>query len=193
MSYNVNEKKGDNHFNCPVVAYYPQTIENNVKAVEEIRFISSFIGIHDPKIFKVKIEEILADYSFSKADISKSIQHRRTEPGDHGTEADKKIQNISADAAGNDRREISDKDQHCRQGGSSLNIFHRGTSGSGKSSQDRERQVSQKQRYQNDKQRCRTQLQKIHGKYRRCHCFRDSRNVTNLTAHNIGNSTSGQK
>lgn len=72
MSYNVNEKKGDNHFNCPVVAYYPQTIENNVKAVEEIRFISSFIGIHDPKIFKVKIEEILADYSFSKADISKA-------------------------------------------------------------------------------------------------------------------------
>ena len=26
MSYNFNEEKGDNHFNCPVVAYYPELL-----------------------------------------------------------------------------------------------------------------------------------------------------------------------
>ncbi len=29
MSYNIEEKLGDNHFNCPVVAYYPEVIRAN--------------------------------------------------------------------------------------------------------------------------------------------------------------------
>lgn len=69
MSYNIDEHKGDNHFNCPIVAYYPQTIENNVKDVSKIRFISSFIGIHDKKIFEQKMAEILKEYHISKKEI----------------------------------------------------------------------------------------------------------------------------
>ena len=30
MSYNLDEKLGDNHYNCPVVAYYPEVIAANV-------------------------------------------------------------------------------------------------------------------------------------------------------------------
>ena len=33
MSYNFDEKMGDNHFNCPIVAYYPENITNNVEAI----------------------------------------------------------------------------------------------------------------------------------------------------------------
>ena len=72
MSYNVNEKKGDNHFNCPVVAYYPQTIENNVKSIDNIKFINSFIGIHDSKVFKKKMSIILRDYKIPQKDINKA-------------------------------------------------------------------------------------------------------------------------
>lgn len=72
MSYNIDEQKGDNHFNCPVVAYYPQTIVNNVQAVEKINFIHDFIGIHDKKMFKVKIGELLKDYKIKKSDIHKA-------------------------------------------------------------------------------------------------------------------------
>ncbi|MDE7263784.1 MAG: acyl-CoA dehydratase activase [Anaeroplasmataceae bacterium] len=72
MSYNIDEKKGDNHFNCPVVAYYPQTIDNNVKDVQNIRFIHPFIGIHDKEIFEQKMKEHLKEYKISKREIHKA-------------------------------------------------------------------------------------------------------------------------
>ncbi|MDE7384338.1 MAG: acyl-CoA dehydratase activase [Anaeroplasmataceae bacterium] len=72
MSYNIDEKKGDNHFNCPIVAYYPQTIENNVKDVQDINFIHPFIGIHDKDIFEQKMREHLKDYDISKKEIHKA-------------------------------------------------------------------------------------------------------------------------
>lgn len=69
MSYNIDEKKGDNHFNCPIVAYYPQTIENNVKEVQKIKFIHPFIGIHDKQIFEQKMKEHLKEFKISKKEI----------------------------------------------------------------------------------------------------------------------------
>lgn len=75
-SYNIDEHKGDNHFNCPIVAYYPETITNNVTALKNITFISDFIGIHNEKIFKAHIKEILDKYepfkNISKKEYSKA-------------------------------------------------------------------------------------------------------------------------
>ena len=59
MTYNLDEKMGDNHFNCPVVAYYPQVIKSNVGAIEKTKFISDFIGLHDKKQFEIHIAPIL--------------------------------------------------------------------------------------------------------------------------------------
>ena len=62
MSYNIDEGKGDNHFNCPIVAYYPETILNNVKAIKDVNFICDFIGIHNKELFLKKIPLILNKY-----------------------------------------------------------------------------------------------------------------------------------
>ena len=62
MSYNIDEGKGDNHFNCPIVAYYPETILNNVKAIKDVNFICDFIGIHNKDLFLKKIPLILNKY-----------------------------------------------------------------------------------------------------------------------------------
>lgn len=72
MSYNINENLGDNHFNCPVVAYYPQTIENNAARVKDITFISDFMSIHNPKVFVEKTSKILRKYfsDITKKEIS---------------------------------------------------------------------------------------------------------------------------
>ena len=45
LTYNIDEKKGDNHYNCPVVAYYPEVIRCNVKMNEGTRFLSPFLNI----------------------------------------------------------------------------------------------------------------------------------------------------
>jgi len=76
MTYNFDEGKGDNHFNCPVVAYYPQVIEANVKALEGTKFICDFIGVHDKKEFEKHIAPILSKHlgDFSKAQIHKASE-----------------------------------------------------------------------------------------------------------------------
>src|SRR5699024_4867367 len=39
MSYNIDEGISDNHYNCPVVAYYPEVIAANCGELENIKFI----------------------------------------------------------------------------------------------------------------------------------------------------------
>lgn len=59
MSYNLDEGLGDNHYNCPVVAYYPEVIAANSPNIKNVNFIYDYIGIHRPKDFVKKIHGIL--------------------------------------------------------------------------------------------------------------------------------------
>ena len=70
MSYNLDEGLGDNHYNCPVVAYYPEVIGANVTALDNspIKFIKDYVGIHRKKDFPRKIQAILSR-EFGSIDI----------------------------------------------------------------------------------------------------------------------------
>ena len=52
MSYNFDEKTSDNHYNCPVVAYYPDLIATNIPALSETKFIHEYFGLHRPRDFE---------------------------------------------------------------------------------------------------------------------------------------------
>ncbi|MEE1139084.1 MAG: acyl-CoA dehydratase activase-related protein [Acutalibacteraceae bacterium] len=60
MSYNLDENLGDNNYNCPVVAYYPEVIRSNVGDLKKLNFMSDYVGLHRPKDFSKKIFEILS-------------------------------------------------------------------------------------------------------------------------------------
>jgi predicted CoA-substrate-specific enzyme activase len=60
MSYNFDENKSDNHYNCPVVAYYPEVIAANCGEVQNIDFIYNYVGVHREKDFPKKMYEILS-------------------------------------------------------------------------------------------------------------------------------------
>ena len=62
MSYNLDEHRGDNHYNCPVVAYYPEVLRLNVPGLKQTKFISDYLGIHRPKDFEKKFPAILEKY-----------------------------------------------------------------------------------------------------------------------------------
>lgn len=62
MSYNFDEGLGDNHYNCPVVAYYPEVIAANVKKIEKITFIKDYVGLHRKNDFPKKMYDILCKY-----------------------------------------------------------------------------------------------------------------------------------
>ena len=42
MSYNFDEGISDNCFNCPVVAYYPETLKTNVKELNSNNFMMEY-------------------------------------------------------------------------------------------------------------------------------------------------------
>jgi len=62
LSYNFDEQRGDNHYNCPVVAYYPEVLRLNVPGLKDTKFISDYLGIHRPKDFEKKFPRVLEKY-----------------------------------------------------------------------------------------------------------------------------------
>ena len=62
MSYNFDEKLGDNHYNCPVVAYYPEVISANMRCLDKCHFIHDYVGIHRKHDFPKKMAGILRKY-----------------------------------------------------------------------------------------------------------------------------------
>lgn len=52
LPYNFNETvSADNHFNCPVVAYYPELLAANVPALRATEFMMPYFGLHRPRDF----------------------------------------------------------------------------------------------------------------------------------------------
>lgn len=62
MSYNLDEGLGDNHYNCPVVAYYPEVINSNVPGTKEVNFIHDYVGLHREKDFPIKMHKIIEKF-----------------------------------------------------------------------------------------------------------------------------------
>ena len=85
MSYNFNEHKGDNHYNCPIVAYYPEQIKNNVKEINNIKFVYDFIGVHDKKNFESHIYQIMNKYFpvITKKEIENAATYAYFEYNEH--------------------------------------------------------------------------------------------------------------
>ena len=61
MSYNNDEGIGDNHFNCPVVAYYPELLAANVPALKETRFLDPYVGLWRHKDFKKRAVRMMQE------------------------------------------------------------------------------------------------------------------------------------
>ncbi len=51
MSYNLDEHLGDNHYNCPVVAYYPEVLAGNCPELDQIQFIYDYVNLDRRKDF----------------------------------------------------------------------------------------------------------------------------------------------
>ncbi|MCR5787419.1 MAG: acyl-CoA dehydratase activase [Acholeplasmatales bacterium] len=73
MTYNINENKGDNHYNCPIVAYNPENIVNNVSKINNVNFIHDFLSLNNRVLLEVNLYNILNRYyKISKKEIKKA-------------------------------------------------------------------------------------------------------------------------
>ncbi len=75
MSYNLDEHLGDNHYNCPIVAYYPETLEDNMQELEKTTFINDFIDLSNRKELKKRLPKIMKkDFpELSRKEIEEAI------------------------------------------------------------------------------------------------------------------------
>ena len=100
LSYNFDEGLGDNHYNCPVVAYYPEVINNNMKDVRKIIFIKDYLGIHRKKDFPKKSYERLVKYfpDITQNEVKKASEKAYAEYDKHMEKIRKKGDEIIAKA-----------------------------------------------------------------------------------------------
>ncbi len=47
LTYNVNEHISDNHYNCPVVAYYSELLSGNMESLRGTEFLYPYLNIND--------------------------------------------------------------------------------------------------------------------------------------------------
>jgi len=57
MPYNFDEGLGDNNYNCPVAAYYPELLDANMPRLKDVAFLMPYFGLHNKKGFIVKSAE----------------------------------------------------------------------------------------------------------------------------------------
>ena len=49
LSYNINEKTGDNHYNCPVVAYYAELLKGNMENLAQTKFLYPYLSVNNER------------------------------------------------------------------------------------------------------------------------------------------------
>lgn len=75
----VEDPTNANHYNCPVVAGYSETIRNNLDHLDHpdskyIPFLNPFLSLNNPKTMANVLFETLADYGISKHEIQHAIE-----------------------------------------------------------------------------------------------------------------------
>ncbi len=61
LTYNIDEKASDNHYNCPVVAYYSELLSGNVDELSETKFLYPYLNINDKKELSRKLAKYLSE------------------------------------------------------------------------------------------------------------------------------------
>jgi len=60
MSYNFDEGISDNCYNCPVVAYYPETVQANIASAQQTKLLYPHLSLNDEKFFVKRIRPVLS-------------------------------------------------------------------------------------------------------------------------------------
>ncbi|MBQ9414774.1 MAG: 2-hydroxyacyl-CoA dehydratase [Clostridia bacterium] len=75
LPYNVDEKRGDNHYNCPVVAYYPELLAANVGRLAETTYWAPYCGIHRPHDFAKRMAAFMEENAgIPKAETKSAVK-----------------------------------------------------------------------------------------------------------------------
>ncbi len=61
LTYNVDEGSGDNHYNCPVVAYYSELLNANIEDLKKVTFLYPYLNINNKKVLAKNLYDCLKE------------------------------------------------------------------------------------------------------------------------------------
>ena len=76
LTYNVDEHAGDNHFNCPVVAYYGEVLGSNMPQLKQAEFMNPYVRIDNARSIALGLYPVLKklDASITRHEVRRAAQ-----------------------------------------------------------------------------------------------------------------------
>ncbi len=76
LTYNVDEHLSDNHYNCPVVAYYSELLHGNVEELSDIKFLYPYLNINEPRELAAELYVFLKKQfgGIKKKDVTHAVK-----------------------------------------------------------------------------------------------------------------------
>ena len=76
LTYNINENKGDNFYNCPVVAYYSELLQGNMDSLKQTRFLCPYLNINSEKELSRELTLVLTKHFdfIKRSDVNRAVK-----------------------------------------------------------------------------------------------------------------------
>ena len=76
LTYNIDEKDSDNHYNCPVVAYYSELLNGNMNVLKHTRLLAPYLNINVRREFARGLYDYLSPIypDIRKSEIRRAIK-----------------------------------------------------------------------------------------------------------------------
>ena len=98
MSYNVDEGGSDNHYNCPVVAYYPELLKANMPQLNDDNFIYPYLDINRKNHTAKALSRALKKYGITKDQVYGVLNKAYSEQVRYRKKIEAKAQEIILEA-----------------------------------------------------------------------------------------------
>ena len=75
LTYNVDEGASDNHYNCPIVAYYADLLQGNMEELKKVRFMHPYLCMDSEKELVKTMYPALRelDGTITKSEVKKAV------------------------------------------------------------------------------------------------------------------------
>ena len=98
MSYNLEEADTDNHYNCPVVAYYPELLKANIPELNDSNFRNPYMDLNRREHSAEVMAGVLKDWNISRKDAAAALDRGFEALADFRRNISAKAQEIIAKA-----------------------------------------------------------------------------------------------
>ena len=72
-SYNIDEHDSTNHYNCPIVAYYPELLKANNERLNDQNFIMPYLDLNEEDNTVKKLHTLFKKYGVSKKQVRAAL------------------------------------------------------------------------------------------------------------------------